>query len=261
MKHDHPTTTPMASAANPRKRRTRALIISALILVFFGGGLLNFYLLSKRNQRDAALWDAVERGDVSGVTYFLDQGANPDINEYDILDRRHGMSARAVLTRLAGREPKYNIDPKTSTYTADPSVGGNWTKRQKWNTALWLATDQNQPEIVRILLARGAKDNATGYLDTALMWAAERGHIDIVKSALASGSDVNAHDDFGYTALDGAAMLGHIDIVELLLQHGADPRETASAAAKRRGDTKMFEMIERARAAKPAANRPDQTAQ
>ena len=261
MNHDLPAIAPARSAAKPHKRRTRALLIAALILAFFGGGLVNFYLLSKRNQRDAALWEAVERGDVSGVTYFLDQGANADINEYDILDRRHGMSARAVLTRLAGREPKYNIDPKTSTYTADPSVGGNWTKRQKWNTALWLATDQNQPEIVRILLAKGAKDNATGYLDTALMWAAERGHIDIVKSALASGSDVHAHDDFGYTALDGAAMLGHIEIVEILLQHGADPKETASAAAKRRGDTKMFEMIERARAAEPVAKPPAQMPQ
>ena len=52
-------------------------------------------------------------------------------------------------------------------------------------------------------------------------WAAV-GNLEQVQRAIDEGSDVNASDDAGYTALHAAAENNHIEIVELLLQHGAD---------------------------------------
>ena len=179
---------------------------------------------------------------------LLDQGANPNVNEYQVLDRRHRMGIGAIITRLRGREPRYNVDPKSGRWTSDPRVAGNWTSRQKWNTVLWLATDANRPDIVRALVAAGAKDQATGYLETALMWAASAGHEDIVRSLLANGSDVNATDDFGDTALDGAVMKGDVEIVRLLLQHGADPNKRDPLAhAQAAGHSAIVSLLETAK--------------
>jgi ankyrin repeat protein len=44
---------------------------------------------------------------------------------------------------------------------------------------------------------------------------------DTVKMLLAKGADVNAKDDYGYTALIWAAYLDYSDIVQILLEHGA----------------------------------------
>ena len=99
------------------------------------------YRASQQNQRDDALWKAVERGDLSEVMWLLDQGAGPNVNEYQVLDRRHRMGIGAVIARLLGREPRYNVDPKSGRWTSDPRVAGNWTTRQKWNTVLWLRSE------------------------------------------------------------------------------------------------------------------------
>jgi ankyrin repeat protein len=206
------------------------------------------YRVHRQNQLNLALWKAVEIGNLLDVTLLLDRGADPNTNEYQVLDSQHGKGIAALMTRLFGRKPSYNLDPTTSKWTADPRVPGNWTQRQKWNSALWLATENERPDIVRTLVAKGAKDQATGYLNTALMWATARGHRDIVKSLLAGGSDVNAANDFGDTALDGAVMRGDIEIVKLLLQHGADiNRSDALALAKARGQQEIVDLIERFR--------------
>jgi ankyrin repeat protein len=51
---------------------------------------------------------------------------------------------------------------------------------------------------------------------TPLMWAADRGHIDVVRALLAAGADATAEDDQGDTALDYATSCAHDDIAQLL---------------------------------------------
>ena len=189
----------------------------------------------EQQHRNNALWEAVEKGDLYTVTTLLDRGADPNTSEYDVLDRRYRTTIPAALMRLIGREPRYNIDPATNKYTADPRVDGNWATRQKWNTVLWLATHRGRADIVRALVAKSARDESTGYLQTALMWAAEEGYKDIVESLIANGSDVNATDDFGYTALDGAVMRGEMEIAEILLRNGANGDKHAWPNAEARG--------------------------
>jgi ankyrin repeat protein len=238
-----------------RIRRLRLLLIGTLALALIGAAVWMLYRAIQEKQRNVALWEAVGSGNLSAVTSLLNEGADPNTNEYQVLDFRYGTGIAARLIRLCGREPSYNQDSKTSQWTADPRVPGNWTTRQKWNTVLWLATDKERPDIVRALCARGATDKATGYLNTALMWAAERGYLDIAQSLLAGGSDVNATNDFGDTALDGAAMQGDIEMTKLLLRNGADiSRGGALLHAKARGHTAIVELLEKARDANISAS-------
>ena len=58
--------------------------------------------------------------------------------------------------------------------------------------------------------------------DTALGWAAYRGHLTIVEGLLAAGADMNKANDWGGTPLHRAAEKGHIEIAQALIDVGAD---------------------------------------
>ena len=58
---------------------------------------------------------------------------------------------------------------------------------------------------------------------TPMMWAAGKGHTDIVEYLISKGADVNTANYSGRTALHHAAFYGHLDVVKLLLSKGADP--------------------------------------
>lgn len=57
-----------------------------------------------------------------------------------------------------------------------------------------------------------------------ILWAAEKGDLDLVKSLVSKHSHlVNVHDKDGYTALHRACYSNHVAIVEFLLKNHADP--------------------------------------
>ena len=53
--------------------------------------------------------------------------------------------------------------------------------------------------------------------NTALMYAIEEGHADVVEKLLAHGADVNLQDKSGHTPLIWASMYGRADVVGRLL--------------------------------------------
>ena len=77
-------------------------------------------------------------------------------------------------------------------------------------------------------LAHGADLGSTNrYGGTALIPAAERGHVETVRTLIEAGVDVDHVNKLGWTALLEAIILGdggarHQEIVELLLAAGAD---------------------------------------
>ena len=58
--------------------------------------------------------------------------------------------------------------------------------------------------------------------DISIYFAAGLGNIEAVNQYLAAGTDVNAKDDGGVTALQLAAFGGHKEVAELLIAEGAD---------------------------------------
>ncbi|MFC9945769.1 ankyrin repeat domain-containing protein [Streptomyces pratensis] len=93
-------------------------------------------------------------------------------------------------------------------------------------TALYLASVQDLPGAVRMLLAAGADPNrASGPEagDLPLCGAACGGHAAVVGALLSAGADPDLSEEFGFTALRWAAGLGHARVAEALLAHGADP--------------------------------------
>jgi len=57
---------------------------------------------------------------------------------------------------------------------------------------------------------------------TALLWAADMGHLQVLELLLHSGADMTLVDDNGLTALLWAADRGHVDCVKALLDAGID---------------------------------------
>jgi len=73
------------------------------------------------------------------------------------------------------------------------------------------------PKIIQKLIDEGANVHAVD--DEALRWAANNGHLEVVKILLENGADVHAGNDF---ALRWASYKGHLEVVEILLENGAD---------------------------------------
>jgi ankyrin repeat protein len=92
--------------------------------------------------------------------------------------------------------------------------------------ALGLAAFFRQPEVVRLLLARGAHVDAVArnaqVRTTALQAAAASGDNESARLLLVAGADVDVAQPGGFTALHAAAANGNRELVELLLERGAD---------------------------------------
>jgi ankyrin repeat protein len=102
---------------------------------------------------------------------------------------------------------------------------------------------------VRQLLDAGARvDIRTAGGKTALIQAARNGHVDIVRTLLDAGAEVDETSD-GVTALWWAAATGATDLVTALLLAGADVRvrspagATALMIAERRGYHAIVEVL------------------
>ena len=64
-------------------------------------------------------------------------------------------------------------------------------------------------------------------MDAEWEQAARTGKADMLEQMLANGSDVDARDAHGQTALMIAARIGHLSAVALLIERGADLNHTA----------------------------------
>ena len=84
-----------------------------------------------------------------------------------------------------------------------------------------------------------------------LHFTAADGALSLVSSLLASGAELDVHDDLGYTPLHYAAKHDHYKIAELLINHGADVNandeerigETPLAVAVRSASPGLVELL------------------
>jgi len=88
---------------------------------------------------------------------------------------------------------------------------------------LYILAERNYPNLVELLLDKGADVNTQGgFYGNALQAASARGREQVVKLLLDKGADVNVQGGFYGNALQAALAGGYEQIVKLLLDKGAD---------------------------------------
>ncbi|MFL5343103.1 MAG: PQQ-binding-like beta-propeller repeat protein [Gemmataceae bacterium] len=110
---------------------------------------------------------------------------------------------------------------------------------------LWEAARKGDVAAVKAALDAGADVNArTPYGATALSFAADKGHGEVVKLLIARKADVNVKDTFyGATPLTWAVSRGHPAVVGLLLEAGATGGESILTSAARRGQMDTLKVV------------------
>lgn len=101
------------------------------------------------------------------------------------------------------------------------------------NEILLFAACNNHLEQLQLALSSGADVSYSGGVvraygtQSALNWAAFRGHTTIITELIRHKAPLEAIDEDGYTPLLLAAFKGHLEAVDLLLAAGADPTAQA----------------------------------
>jgi outer membrane protein assembly factor BamB len=110
---------------------------------------------------------------------------------------------------------------------------------------LWAAARQGETDRVKAVLARGVDVNARSqYGATALSFAADKGHLAVVKVLLQHKADVNAKDTFyNATPLTWALMRKHWPIVKALVEAGANGAEGALLPAASGGQADVVRAV------------------
>jgi outer membrane protein assembly factor BamB len=110
---------------------------------------------------------------------------------------------------------------------------------------LWAAARKGDAAAVEDLLARGVDVNAkNAYGATALSFATDKGHLEVVRVLLKHKADVNVSDTFyKATPLSWAVSKGNPAIVEALLKAGAKGADKYLASAARIGKPEVVRTI------------------
>lgn len=90
--------------------------------------------------------------------------------------------------------------------------------------ALWHAAETGDLVQLESMVPRVDVNACNEHGVTALMRAAQNGHVRIVRALLQNGADANIKRNDKFTALALAAFFGHTEIVRTLMEYGADSR-------------------------------------
>ena len=105
----------------------------------------------------------------------------------------------------------------------DPSV-----KSAMNRTALWIATERRQLDVLKALLAAGvAPDEKNAppmeYGKSIVFEAVDTGDAAFVRALAEAGADVKTANEYGVPPLAEAARVGNLEMCQILLKAGADP--------------------------------------
>lgn len=114
-----------------------------------------------------------------------------------------------------------NTEAVNTILDLDPSTIEAYDEQGR--TALHYAAEQGHHQLLKSFMDKISYDQPqAGTGKTALMIAAERSNYDFINVILKKGADIDAADIFGTTAMHFAAKMGHEDVVIMLAQHGAN---------------------------------------
>ncbi|XP_065557977.1 putative ankyrin repeat protein RF_0381 [Artemia franciscana] len=142
---------------------------------------------------------AISTSNLDLVKFLLNRGANPNCGEC----LHHAVKeGRADICKLL-----IGFGAKLDAMNA------------KKDTPLLIAIRNNNLELVKLLLKRGANPNCGEYLHLAV----KKGSADVCNLLIKSGAEIDATNVHGETPLGTAIKTSNVDLVKLLLKRGANP--------------------------------------
>ncbi|HUV66084.1 MAG TPA: ankyrin repeat domain-containing protein, partial [Sedimentisphaerales bacterium] len=157
--------------------------------------------------------------------------ANPDISADGstlyFASRRAGSlggSSDSDIWQVSLRTQKAEEDSTASLLTAGVTMEATGEREDKPVKSLHEAAADGDIELVRSLISNGADVNAKDQRGrAALHRAANTGHVEVVRLLIEHGADVNVGDKLKRTPLEHAAVASRTEVVRLLIQEGANP--------------------------------------
>jgi ankyrin repeat protein len=208
----------------------------------------------------ALIW-AAYNGDAVLVQTLIDAGAEVDAkNEFgasalseaaiagdaDVIEALLKGKADPNITNPEGETPLMAVartgNVEAATLLLDAGADVNAVELWGQQSALMWAAAQKQPEMIKLLIARGADVDARGAIRnwerkvikeprpkdmnqggfTPLLYAAREGCIDCARELVAGGADLNLPDPHRVTPLVMALLNLHFDFAAYLIEAGAD---------------------------------------
>ena len=192
----------------------------------------------------AGLHDAAARGDAAEIEKLIAEGEKPNIQD---------SNSRTPL-HVAAYLRKHDAARALLRLGANP----NALDAERYDI-LTIAAANNDLEMLKIALDGGGNPRAvtSPYDGTALIVAAHRGHVEIVRALIAAKAPLNHVNNLGWTALLEAIVLGnggsnYTAIVDALVKANADVNvpdrhgTTALGHARTRGYSQIARILENA---------------
>jgi hypothetical protein len=223
--------------------RSHALTAVLAVMVLVRPGLLLAQTPPSGHELQiyAGLHAAAATGNVAEIEKLIGEGEKPNLQD---------ASSRTPLI-VAAFHRQHAAAQALLRLGADPNA-----RDAEHYDVLTIAAINNDLDMVRIALTGGANPrNITApHNGTALMAAAHRGHVDIVRALIEANAPLDQANDFGWTALIAAVLLGnggkdHTATVEALVKAGADTEiadrhgTTALGHARSRGYSDMIRIL------------------
>jgi ankyrin repeat protein len=192
----------------------------------------------------AGLHDAAARGDVAEIEKLIAEGEKPNIQD---ANSRTPLHVTAFLRKHAAAQALLRLGANPNALDA-----------QRYDI-ITIAAVNNDLDMLKIALEGGGDARAvtSPYAGTALIAAAHRGHVEIVRALIAAKAPLNHVNNLGWSALLEAVVLGngganHTAIVDALVKANADVNipdrhgTTALGHARSRGYSQIARILERA---------------
>lgn len=185
--------------------------------------------IERRTQR--RIFEACRDGIAVTLRSLLASLPDEDVNEIldDPVEERDTQCTPLIIASLNGHENVVKV--LLQTYKPDLEIEGVVEFGGcsiEGTSALWCAAGFGHINVVRTLVGYGADVNhPTRSYSTPLRASCFHGRLDIVRFLVDHGSDVNISNRFNNTCLMIAAYKGHLDIVQYLLSLKCDPNSTA----------------------------------
>jgi len=196
---------------------------------------------------------------------FLDMGADPNAtNSAGITALMKAVSDPEKTRMLLVRKAKINSvsrDKNSALIIASYAYGSGPVVKEllahgadvaaanhSGANAVRAAAEAGDVQVLRMLLDHGGDPNSTGRSSestlpvSALMIAAQLGHLDCVKLLLARGADINLNTGHG-NALAFAVFTDRRQVVRLLLERGADVNSAGRRIASFRNDSGLTPLM------------------